>query len=107
MKTLKEIEASGKKIPQEIKFRVLAQQSRTLDSKTLNLIADSMDGIKESIDKVALSSESDRIEKLLNTHFELIKQLFGQLEARSFDYRFDVKRKDGRIDQVFARHIDG
>jgi hypothetical protein len=105
--SLKNLESDGWNISGDDRNNIADRQSKIADSKTLRLIADSMEGIKASINKVALSSESDQIEKLLNTHFELIKQLFEQLEAKSFDYRFDVKRKDGQIDQVFARHIDG
>jgi hypothetical protein len=101
--SLKNLESDGWNISGDDRDNIADRQSKIADSKTLRLIADSMKKIQESMNKTA--PKPNNIEPLLDTHFKLIKQLFDQLETKSSDWQFDVKRKDGFIDQVFARRV--
>jgi len=97
-KTIEELDAGGYKILNRDK--ILSQKSKLADNKTLRLIADSMDGIKKAIDKVAASSESDHMETLLNTHFSLVKRLFDKVEKPEIKSLTFERNKNGLISKA-------
>lgn len=98
-KTLEELEADGWEVSDEDRDRILTQKSRLAHNKALVAIAISMDRIKKSIDNISLSSDSEKIEALLNTHFALINRLIKPPEAEIKSLTFE-RNKDGLISQA-------
>jgi hypothetical protein len=104
LKKLEALEKEGWEVSKSDKNAMSTQLGVT---KAAIAIAVSLENIKVAIDKApSLLPKTENIGLLLDNHYKLVSDLIN-VEKDPVEWEFDVKRKNGFIDKVMVKQING